>query len=142
MSELTMPAADREAFLAEPHIGVLTISRGDAHPPLASPIWYEYEPGGDVVINVGRGSVKARVAEAAGVASLTVQTESLPYRFVTVGGALTVGPADDATRRRVATRYLPATMVDEYLATGDVADMVTLRLTPGTWHSNDFTRVM
>ena len=65
-----MPAADREAFLAEPHIGVLTISRGDGQPPLASPIWYEYEPGGDVVINVGRGSVKARLAEAAGVASL------------------------------------------------------------------------
>ena len=137
-----MPAGEREAFLAEPHIGVLTITRGDAQPPLASPIWYEYEPGGDVAINVGRGSVKARLAQAAGAASLTVQTESLPYRFVTIGGALTVGPADEATRRRIATRYLPAEMVDGYLATGDVADMVTLRLTPSTWHSNDFTRVM
>ena len=33
-------------------------------------------------------------------------------------------------------------MVDEYLATADADDMVTLRLTPATWHSNDFTRVM
>jgi hypothetical protein len=121
---------------------VLTISRGDAQPPLASPIWYEYEPGGDVVINVGRGSEKARLAAAAGAASLTVQTESLPYRFVTIGGALTVGPADDATRRRIASRYLPAAMVEGYLTTGDVADMVTLRLTPATWHSNDYSRVM
>jgi len=142
MSELTMPAGEREAFLAEPHIGVLTISRGDTQPPLGSPIWYEYESGGDVAINVGRGSEKARLALAAGAASLTVQTESLPYRFVTIGGAVTVGPADEATRRRIATRYLPAAMVDDYLATGDVADMVTLRLTPTTWHSNDFTRVM
>jgi PPOX class probable F420-dependent enzyme len=142
MSELIMPAAEREAFLAEPHIGVLTISRGDGQPPLASPIWYEYEPGGEVVINVGRGSVKARVAAAAGVASLTVQTESLPYRFVTVGGPLAITAADEATRQRIATRYLPAAMVDEYLATGDLADMVTLRLTPSTWHSNDYSRVM
>jgi PPOX class probable F420-dependent enzyme len=142
MSELIMPAAEREAFLAEPHIGVLTISRGDGQPPLASPIWYEYEPGGDVVINVGRGSVKARLAEKAGVASLAVQTEALPYRFVTIGGPLAITAADDATRRRIAARYLPAAMVDEYLTSGDAADMVTLRLTPATWHSNDYTRVM
>ncbi len=137
-----MPAAEREAFLAEPHIGVLTISRGEGQPPLASPIWYEYEPGGDVAVNVGRGSVKARLAASAGVASLTVQTESLPYRFVTVGGPLAITAADADTRRRIAARYLPAEMVDGYLATGAVADMVTLRLTPTTWHSNDYTRVM
>ena len=91
-----MAPADREAFLAEPRIGVLTIARDGAQPPLASPIWYEYVPGGDVVINVGRGSVKARLATAAGAASLTVQTEQLPYRFVTVGGPLTI----DRRRRR------------------------------------------
>ena len=142
MSELTMPAAEREAFLAEPHIGVLTISRGDGQPPLASPIWYEYEPGGDVVINVGRGSVKARLAEAAGVASLAVQTEALPYRFVTIGGPLAITAADDATRRRIAARYLPAELVDDYLTTSDAADMVSLHLTPATWHSNDYSRVM
>ena len=136
-----MAAADREAFLAEPHIGVLTIARADGQPPLASPIWYELADG-VVTINVGRGSEKARLATAAGAASLTVQTEQLPYRFVTVGGALSVGPADEDTRRRIATRYLPAGTVDGYLATGDVADMVTLRLTPATWHSNDFSRVM
>jgi PPOX class probable F420-dependent enzyme len=141
MSELTMAAADREAFLAEPHIGVLTIARADGEPPLASPIWYEYADG-VVVINVGRDSEKARRATATEAASLTVQTEQLPYRFVTVGGPVTVGPADDETRRRIATRYLPAAAVEGYLATGDVAAMVTLRLTPATWHSNDYSRVM
>jgi PPOX class probable F420-dependent enzyme len=141
MTELTMAAADREAFLAEPHIGVLTIARAEGQPPLASPVWYEYADG-VVAINVGRDSVKARLAAAAGVASLTVQTEQLPYRFVTVGGTVTVGPADDDTRRRIATRYLPAGTVDGYLETGDAADMVTLHLTPATWHSNDYTNVM
>jgi len=136
-----MAAPEREAFLAEPHIGVLTIARADGQPPLASPVWYEYADG-VVAINVGRGSVKARRAAAEGVASLTVQTEQLPYRFVTVGGPLAIDDADDATRRRIATRYMPAEMVDGYLATGDVADMVTLRLTPTTWHSNDYTNLM
>jgi len=136
-----MSASAREAFLAEPHIGVLTIARPSGQPPLASPIWYEYVDGA-VVINVGRGSVKARLASSQGVASLTVQTEKLPYRFVTVGGTVTVDDADDATRRRIATRYMPADLLDAYLETGDVADMVTLRLTPTTWHSNDFTKVM
>ena len=141
MTELTMAAADREAFLAEPRIGVLTIARPSGQPPLASPIWYEYVDG-VVVINVGRDSVKARLAAAQGVASLTVQTEQLPYRFVTVGGPVTVDVADDATRRRIASRYMPADQLDGYLETGDTADMVTLRLTPVTWHSNDFTKVM
>ncbi len=136
-----MPAADREAFLAAPRIGVLTIARPDGQPPLASPIWYEYEPGGDVVINVGRSSEKARLAAAAGVASLTVQTEVLPYQFVTVGGPLTIDDGDEATRRRIATRYLPASTVDGYLATGDIATMFTLRLTPTTWHTNDYSRL-
>jgi len=135
-----MPPADRESFLAEPHIGVLSIARPKGRPPQASPIWYEFVDG-VVAINVGRSSVKAQLAEAAGAASLTVQTEQLPYRFVTVGGPVAVAAADDATRRRIATRYLPADMVDGYLAGGDAADMVTLRLTPETWHSNDFSKL-
>ena len=52
-----------------------------------------------------------------------MQTESLPYRFVTIGGPLTITAADDATRARIATRYLPAEMVDDYLTT----------TTPRTW---------
>lgn len=135
-----MAPADRESFLAEPHIGVLAMARADGRPPLASPIWYELVDG-VVVINVGRGSVKARLAESAGVASLTVQTEQLPYRFVTVGGPVEVVAADDDTRRRIAARYLPAGMVDDYLASGHADDMVTLRLTPDTWHSNDFSQL-
>jgi PPOX class probable F420-dependent enzyme len=141
MSELTMAPDDREAFLAEPHIGVLTIARQKGQPPLATPIWYEYADGA-VAINIGRDSVKARLAAAEGVASLTVQTEQFPYRFVTVGGPVVLAAADDDTRRRIAARYMPAEQVDGYLAGGNAADMLTLRLTPRTWHSNDYTNLM
>jgi PPOX class probable F420-dependent enzyme len=138
-SMLTMSEADRQAFLAETHVGVLSIARGDGRPPLASPVWYVYDEGGDVLVNIGAASAKAAALATTPAASLTVQTESLPYKFVTVGGPVAVGPADDATRRRIAERYLPAEMVDGYLASsGDPAQMLTIRLTPRTWHSNDF----
>ena len=37
---------EREAFLADLHVCVLGVNHGDI--PLAVPIWYDYEPGGDV----------------------------------------------------------------------------------------------
>ena len=74
MSELTMSKATREAFLADVHVGVFCVNRdGDA--PLATPVWYLYEPGGDVQVIVGDSSQKAVLAKAAGRASLCAQQE-------------------------------------------------------------------
>lgn len=138
-SPLSMSETERQAFLADVHVALLAISRGDGRPPVLSPVWYAYEPGGDVLVNIGAGSAKAKALASSAAASLSVQTEELPYKFVTVGGPVEVGPADDTVRRRIAERYLPAEMVDGYLASsGDPADMLMLRLTPRTWHSNDF----
>ena len=136
---LAMPEAERQQFLAGAHVGVLSIAGPSA--PLQSPVWYEYEPGGDVVVNIGADSRKAALLADAGAASLCVQNEALPYRFVVVSGPVTTGPADEETRRRIAARYLPAELLEGYLAgSGDVADMLTVRLTPTTWRSNDFSR--
>ncbi len=134
-----MSAAAREAFLAERRVGILSIARADGQPPLATPVWYSYEPGADLAINVGRTSEKVRLLTSSPVASLTVQDEQLPPRFVTVGGPVSVEPADDDTRREIASRYLPADMVDGYLSTGELDDMATLRLAPSSWRSNDFS---
>jgi PPOX class probable F420-dependent enzyme len=136
-----MSVAEREAFLAGTHVAVLTIARPDGRAPLAAPIWYEYEPGGDVVMTIGAGSEKAALLEQASVASLCAQSEALPYRFVTVDGPVAVVPADDASRRRIAERYLPAELVDGYLASGSSADMRNVRLTPASWRSNDFSKL-
>src|SRR5918995_3907134 len=43
-----MTPAEREAFLAEPRVAVLSVVRGDGRPPLAAPSFYAYEPGGDI----------------------------------------------------------------------------------------------
>ena len=43
---MKMTAAEREAFLADLHVGVLSIAR-EGRAPLSAPIWYDYEPGGE-----------------------------------------------------------------------------------------------
>ena len=62
MSELTMSKATREAFLAGVHVGVFCVSRPGAA-PLATPVWYLYEPGGDVRVIIGAESEKAELVQ-------------------------------------------------------------------------------
>ena len=86
-----MTAPEREAFLAERHVGVLSVAAGDDRPPHTTPIWYAYQPGGDVTFftgTQGRRSRKAALVARAGVLSLTVQQEAFPYKYVTVEGSV------------------------------------------------------
>jgi PPOX class probable F420-dependent enzyme len=137
-----MTASDRETFLERPHVAVLAIARADGEPPLAGPVWYDYQRGGDVIITIGVDSEKARRLAESPVASVCVQTTELPYRFVTASGPVTLGPADAGIRRRIAARYLPAELVDGYLDSAeDEAQILTVRLTPRSWLSNDFSKL-
>lgn len=139
-SPLTMTKAVREEFLAALHVGVLAIDGEGDDPPLAAPVWYRYEPGGDVLINTGADSVKARLLAGAGRASFCVQREDLPYAFVTVEGPVTVGPADEAEHERIAVRYL-GDLAGAYLSsTADVAQ-VLVRLTPERWRTQDYSHM-
>ena len=76
---LTMTKEEREAFLADIHVAVICVAE-DGHGPLVVPIWYSYEPGGEVRIVTGRASRKGKLLERAGRFSLCVQTETLPVR--------------------------------------------------------------
>ena len=67
--------AERDAFLAEPHVAVLAIPRG-ARPPHITPVWYHQQPGGNVTFftgTQGRKSRKADLIEESGVVSLCIQ---------------------------------------------------------------------
>ena len=81
---LSMSRAEREAFLAETHVAILSVAE-PGRGPLAIPVWYEYEPGRDVRIVTGGKSRKMTLLRAAGRATLCVQDEKPPYRYVTVG---------------------------------------------------------
>jgi len=84
-----LSAHERQAFLAEPHIGVLSVAGESGQPPLAMPLWYGYQPGGMLSFFTGTQGRKARKTELiqrAGVVSLLVQREEPPYKYVAVEG--------------------------------------------------------
>ena len=49
---------------------------------------YSYEPGGDVVFAFDADSEKIALLRTTGEASLCAQTESMPYKYVTLGDTL------------------------------------------------------
>ena len=109
-----MTAASADAFLRDLHVGVLAIERS-SKPPLAVPIWYDVDESGNVLIWTHPDSLKAKLIDRVGRASFTVQQEAVPYAYVTVEGHTTSAPADDATARRIARRYLGANGGDKFL---------------------------
>src|SRR5262249_62319542 len=94
---VTMTKMEREAFLAGVHVGMISIAK-EGRGPLTVPIWYAYAPGGELRLITGRHSWKGRLLTQAGRCSLCVQTESPPYRYVSVEGPITATEAADVGR--------------------------------------------
>jgi hypothetical protein len=94
---LIMTKEKREAFLADVHVGIISIAE-EGRGPLTVPIWYAYEPGGDLRIMTGRESRKGRLVARAGRFSLCVQTETSPYKYVSVEGPIVSSEAADIER--------------------------------------------
>ena len=96
---LTMTQSEREEFLAGVHVGVLGVTEPDGG-ALAVPIWYGYEPGGDIWIVTGKTSRKGRSWTATGQFSLCAQTEEIPYKYVSVTGEVArTRPVTDDDRK-------------------------------------------
>ena len=108
MADQKMTETERQEFLAGVHVGVLGIERADG-PPLLLPVWYSYEPGGDVEVLTSASSLKGRLAAAACRASLCAQQEELPYKYVSVEGTVTIdelGADSHDVVEPMAIRYL------------------------------------
>jgi PPOX class probable F420-dependent enzyme len=137
-----MSRAEREAFLADVHVGVLSIPE-PGRGPLAVPIWYGYEPGGDVVVVTGAASRKGRLLLASPRVSLCAQSEAPPYRYVSVEGAVvSVAPADrERDVRPLARRYLGPELGDRYVeATDGSEESVVVRIRPERWLTVDYAK--
>lgn len=140
MGALSMSQSEREAFLAELHVGVLTVERPDG-PPLATPIWYRYTPGGAVEFTIEAGGQKGRLLQAAGRATLCAQREHVPYAYVTVDGPTVLLPPSEEVTAAIATRYLGEQGAADYLATAQLVDEVVVQLTPAHWYTIDFGKL-
>ena len=138
MAAFSMTTEEREEFLGGVHVGVISIERADGA-PLTVPIWYDYSPGGDVTVIMGRSSLKGRLITAAGRFSLCAQQEAAPYKYVSVEGSASIRAADtDADLRPMAIRYLGEDMGNSYAegSTGD--DSVVVAMTPQRWFTIDY----
>ena len=140
---LTMTKMEREAFLAGVHVGMISIAE-EGRGPLTVPIWYAYAPGGELWLITGRHSRKGRLLTQAGRCSLCVQTESPPYRYVSVEGPITAIEAVDVERdlRPLAHRYLGAEEGDRFVeqTRGGQAENILIRLWPERWLTADYAK--
>ncbi|MDJ0761000.1 MAG: pyridoxamine 5'-phosphate oxidase family protein [Woeseiaceae bacterium] len=137
-----MTKAEREAFLAEVHVGVISIER-DGAAPLAVPIWYDYAPDQGVWVLTEPGSQKGQALEAAGRYSLCAQIEEPPgYRYVSVSGPIVeVRPADlEKDSRPMAHRYFGAELGDWYVENNPSASNVYL-MRPERWWTVDYRKL-
>ncbi|MFJ1935977.1 pyridoxamine 5'-phosphate oxidase family protein [Kitasatospora sp. NPDC088160] len=141
----SMSKAERERFLAAPHVGVLAVDSGAGadRGPLAVPVWYTYVPGGLLTVVTGRGSVKARRIRAAGRFTLCAQREQGPAAYVSVEGPV-VAVEDRLDRDEwaaLANRYLSPEAARDYLASAreQLAADITFRMRPERWSSADFS---
>jgi nitroimidazol reductase NimA-like FMN-containing flavoprotein (pyridoxamine 5'-phosphate oxidase superfamily) len=138
-----MTPDEREAFLAGVHVGVLSVE-DPGRGPLSVPVWYDYRPGGTVDVITDGESRKAQRLRVAGRCSLCAQSETTPYRYVSVEGPITVveHTVNEVERRAMAYRYLGAEIGDLYLAATatDALRSVVFRMAPAHWYSTDFAK--
>jgi PPOX class probable F420-dependent enzyme len=141
-----MTRTEREAFLAETRVGMLGVEE-PGRGPLTVPVWYHYEPGGVVRVVTGASSLKGRLLRRAGRMSLCAQTETAPYRYVSVEGPVTLSTPDlERDVRAMAIRYLGPEMGEMDLAmTADERaeePSVLVEMRPERWRSVDYGKMI
>jgi Pyridoxamine 5'-phosphate oxidase len=138
---------ERERFLSEPHVGVVSVADGDRG-PLASPVWYTYSEGGDIAFCTRQDTRKARLLAVGTRVSFLAQVEGdiaggiLP-RYVSVEGPVVKFERADLDRdlRPIVHRYLGREVGDGYLKAtrGDSAtDEFVVHIRPERWLTRDF----
>ncbi|MFE6038554.1 pyridoxamine 5'-phosphate oxidase family protein [Streptomyces sp. NPDC056452] len=136
---------EREQFLAEPHVAALAVDTGEpGRAPLTVPIWYQYEPGGDIWIMTGRDSRKGVLIAKAGRFSLMVERIAPTIRYVSVEGPVTATtPATREQLVEISARYLPAEKVEGYVdfAWREHGEQVVIHMRPQRWLSSDLGEV-
>jgi len=140
---LTMTKAEREAFLADVHIGVISLAEA-GRGPLTVPIWYGYEPGGELWFVTDGNSRKGCLLYEVQRVSVCVQAEKPPYKYVSVEGPITsISPTDlERDLRPLARRYLGSELGDRYIrATGGAetrVNSIVVRVRPERWLTTDY----
>jgi nitroimidazol reductase NimA-like FMN-containing flavoprotein (pyridoxamine 5'-phosphate oxidase superfamily) len=142
---LSMSKSERETFLSETRVGVLSIA-DHGRGPLTMPVWHHYQPGGDVDFVISSASAKMRLLRDARRASFCVQDYSIPYKYVMVEGPISISEMNfQRDERPMALRYLGAEMGERYLAATEAERAATpnvlIALTPHRWITVDYSKM-
>jgi PPOX class probable F420-dependent enzyme len=137
---IAMTEREREAFLADVHVGVLGVARPEG-PPSLTPVWYRYADG---VVEIVTASYTAKVEllRTSGTASLCAQQESGVPAFATVEGPVTLAPAPRDTVEAIAARYLGAEGGTAYAAGPGLKDDTLITLRVERWRTIDFAKAV
>lgn len=142
---LTMTKEEREAFLAEVHVAIISIPES-GRGPLTVPVWYAFVPDGEFHIWTGSNSHKARLLREAGRFSMCVQREIPPYKYVSAEGpVVAIEPIQlERDLRPLVNRYLGAEEGKEFIKElgGDSAGTgdILVRMKPERWLSEDYSK--
>jgi nitroimidazol reductase NimA-like FMN-containing flavoprotein (pyridoxamine 5'-phosphate oxidase superfamily) len=140
---LAMTKQEREAFLADVHVGIISIPE-PGRGPLTVPVWYAYDPGGELHVVTARTSRKGQLLVQSGRFSLCAQTETAPYKYVSVEGPIVAIEESHLERdlRPLARRYLGPEMGDQYVekTASEHGDNVRVRMRPERWLTADFAK--
>ncbi len=136
-----MTRAERETFLSGTHVGVLSVDE-PGRGPLSVPVWYLYEPGGEIVVVTRPEARKARFMVAGARVAFCAQSEEMPPKYVTVQGRVTSAMPADVARdvKPVVRKYLGAEVGDAYVdnTRPDGTNEIVVRIRPERWYSRDF----
>jgi uncharacterized protein len=133
--------SEREEFLAAKHVAVLSVAAADGRPPASVPMWYDYTPGGNIRINTGASTRKAKLIEQAGAVTVVVQHEEPPYQYVVVEGTVidTSTPTPLQVREEIAIRYLGEEGGRAFVQSLADRDSVLFTVRPDRWLTADFS---
>jgi nitroimidazol reductase NimA-like FMN-containing flavoprotein (pyridoxamine 5'-phosphate oxidase superfamily) len=133
---VTMNKDERETFLAGVHVAIVAISDEDRGPTIA-PVWYWYEPGGDVWFETEPNSAKGKLLHVGKRISLCVQDESPPYAYVSIEGPIIEIATDDLQLHEIpmAVRYLGEQAGREYIASLAPAVWKRYIIRPERWRT-------
>ena len=141
---LAMTREEREAFLAEVHVAIISIPES-GRGPLTVPVWYAFVPEGEIHIWTGGSSRKAELLRRAGRFSVCVQQETPPYKYVNAEGPVTIESIQlERDLRPLVHRYLGLEEGEQFIqrlggesaGTGDIL----VRMKPERWLSEDYSK--
>ena len=140
-----MTRDERERALADVHVGIISIAE-PGRGPLAVPIWYVYEPGGELWILTPRDSRKGRLLQEVERISLCVQSETPPYWYISLEGAImAIATATLEDHLRPLSRRYLGTVEGDAFADGlaeALADgsRIHVRMRPERWFAVDYSK--